>query len=192
VKDLSRRQVSVRAGALMAWGIVGLLLAISAACAIAFVARAERSTALLADLAFHFDCRASAYPISEHAVEQFLQVRGFRVLNVVRARRERGMAPMLFELLIDGIDQQERMISFAAQSLTPGTYSVTLYTLPPTERATDLEEELLAFVSNTLKCEVRQVGRRENGPGAQQMYRDFLKNREDSFRRFEEWRRPRL
>jgi hypothetical protein len=175
----------------MAWRAIGLLLTMSIACATVFSACAQQSSpTVVADLAFHFDCKAGAYPVSDKAVEQFLQSRGFKVLNVVQARRERKMDPMLSDLFIDGIDQQQRMIRFMAEPLTHGSYSVTLYTRPPTEHATDLEDALLAFVSQTLKCHVRQVARRENGLEAQGAYSDFFKKREDSFRQLEGWRRP--
>jgi hypothetical protein len=102
------------------------------------------------------------------------------------------MDPMLSELFIDGIDRQRRMIRFMATPLTPGSYSVALHSRPPTGHSTDLEEALLAFASKTLKCSVRQVARRENGPETLDTYDDLFKKREDWFRQAENWQRPQI
>ena len=153
-------------------------------------ARGQTTQIILADLAFHFDCKDGAYPVSDGAVEQFLQSHGFNVLNVVRARRELKMDPMLSKFFIYGVDREQRMIRFMEAPLTPGSYSVALHTRPPTQHAKDLEEALLVFASKTLNCHVRQISRHENGPEAQNAYSEFFKKREDWFPQIENWRHP--
>jgi hypothetical protein len=74
------------------------------------------------------------------------------------------MESMGSDVFIDGIDHQRRMIRFMEEPFHPGTYALTLTTPPPTHRATQLEEAVLAFASDKLKCPVRDLTRHENGP----------------------------
>jgi hypothetical protein len=169
---------------------ISLLLGIACMCTISFCASGQQNGTFFADLAFHFDCKGDAYPVSDRVIEQFLQDRGFTALDVVRVRRDRKMAPMLSELFIDGIDRQQRMIRFMADPPRRGSYVVLLNTPPPTHHDADLEEALLAFASNTLKCHVREISRRENDIDARHAYNEYFKKVEEQFRQAENWLRP--
>jgi hypothetical protein len=144
-----------------------------------------------ADLAFNFDCEEGAQPRLTKAIEALLKEQGFKIGNVVQSRHERNLPPMGMKLFIDGIDHQKRMISFIAFPSIPESavgerarlppnrppadtsYSVAFYTPPPTQRAEDLETTILAFVSDKLKCRVRQVSRHSNGP-EKRAYYDYV------------------
>jgi hypothetical protein len=92
------------------------------------------------------------------------------------------MKPMGQTLYIDGVDAQERMVNFAASPVTSASYSVSVYTRPPTHRADDLEKSIVAFVADTLKCGVRQVARNENGPERRTYYDEYFKKVETRVR----------
>jgi hypothetical protein len=139
---------------------------------------AQQSSSFYADLAFHFDCKGELTVSHEEAIERFLKEKGFTVMNVVRARRERKMEPMPQHIFIDGIDSERRRIRVAANWGTFGSYNVGFYTPPPTKRAKSLENAILTFVADELKCQARQISRNENGPEKREVY-------DRSFRRIE-------
>ena len=123
-----------------------------------------------ADLAFWFDCGEGTDPPSSQAIERFLRDNSFAVVDVVRFRREQNLPPMSQTLFIDGIDTQQRMINFVGSPNKKGSYSADLYTPPPTRRSADLEEAILTFVSNQLKCNVRQISRKVNSSERREYY----------------------
>ncbi|MFM9846158.1 MAG: hypothetical protein ACKVP3_03255 [Hyphomicrobiaceae bacterium] len=135
-----------------------------------------------ADLAFNLDCVAEETFAREKAIERFLREQGFRVMNVVRMRHERKLVPMPQELFIDGIDDKRRRVRFMAIPSTAGVYSVGFYTRPPTRREEALENEILALVTNTLKCSVREVSRNQNGSDKREAYDRYFEIIEDRFR----------
>jgi hypothetical protein len=63
---------------------------------------------------------------------------------------------------------------------------VGLDTPPPTKRASQLEDALLKFASDTLGCEVRQVSRGENGADARSFHDQLISNAENLFREAEQ------
>ena len=137
-----------------------------------------QSTRVLPDLAFNFVCKQA--PLDE-AVERFLTDQGFTVLNQVRADKERGLRAN-FPQLVFGLDKRRSIIKFVAVPPFQGKYDISLITQPPTQRESALEEALLQFVSDQLRCEIRQLLRHENGPASAEAYENHLKTIEGFFR----------
>jgi len=120
-------------------------------------ARAQSPKLLSNDLGFIFVCKQSTPSVLEDGIERFLRREGFKVLNQARIMRQRGS--FIFDILIIGLDEKRRILTFSALPRTKGEYAASLITPPPTQRSTDLEEAVLKLVSEQLGCEVRQVAR---------------------------------
>jgi hypothetical protein len=128
-----------------------------------------REEKLAPDFAFNFTCHGERYPASETAIEKFIASHGFTAFNEERVRRQYNL-PM-YPLAIDGFDVRRRMLDFRGINEKSGDkpepvasiYSVGLYSPPPTRHDTNLENAMLAFVTNTLKCEVSHVSHASNG-----------------------------
>lgn len=115
-----------------------------------FNASAQDSNTFFADLAFHFDCQ-NHLPHLESSIERFLKQRLPGDERCPGGSR-RNLAPMPQSLFIDGIDDDQRHIRIRASAVVVNSYSVGLYTRPPTKRAVSLEESLLKFVTNEIGC----------------------------------------
>jgi hypothetical protein len=116
------------------------------------------------DFTFKFDCKGDAYPISAEAVGDFLAKKGFRTVDVIRqARRGRMRFPGRFDLLVEGLDDQQRLVTFLSPYQTgwnsTGWYFVGLYSRPSVKRDESFESALTAFVSDTLGCKLRDIQR---------------------------------
>jgi hypothetical protein len=135
----------------------------------------QQVRSLSADLTFNFDCTSSS-PEFDESLERFLKEIGFKVLNVSRLRRERGMTPGPVNLSMDAVDQAQRVISIFSIGLVPGSYAFQLYGPPPTRRAENIEEQILTFISDTLGCRIRQVVRKEAGLETRDFYKEFLEH----------------
>jgi hypothetical protein len=90
------------------------------------------------------------------------------------------MTPLVFK--------KRRMIDFTMlpfpkdQVRLQGRYGVGLSTPPPTRHASEIEDALLNFVSSELRCEARQVARRENAAEAADLYDQEVAKVENMFR----------
>ena len=121
-----------------------------------------------ADLGFWFRCDKRASPELEQKIEAFLRQQGFRVLNLGALQRDAGVG--IYDLNMTAIDAKQRTIAIHALKETPGSQTVGLYSPPPTQHDSALEDSLLAFASHTLGCRTDQVARNTNGQEAAEMH----------------------
>jgi hypothetical protein len=162
----------------------GLLLSVAVFNAV-LPAHAQQVRGFSADLAFSFYCGSDPSPErAEAAIERFLREMGFKVIDVVRLRREQKLPPLFSETMIEGIEEtQRRMIYFDSTPFQTGWYTVQFYTPPPTQRDERVEGKLLMFVSETLGCRLgRRIDRRENGAGRRDHYDEFSREMRDKIR----------
>lgn len=120
-----------------------------------------------ADLEFQFNCRKAP---SERAFEQFMTDKGFRVLDKVKAGTKLTPDFSWMKLDVVGIDSARQQIEFKVFADDTETYSVSLYSEPPTQHSKDLESALLGFTEKTLGCKNKQVARTDNPAGAKDLY----------------------
>jgi hypothetical protein len=120
---------------------------------------------LSADLAFHFLCDGVPPLEVERKVERFLADEKFNVLNRAKIQREKGDSILNVDIV--ALDDKHRIITIFALPRTDKRYAVTLNTRPPTQRSSKLEDALINFASNNIKCEIRQISKNENEIGAQ-------------------------
>jgi hypothetical protein len=147
-------------------------------------AYSEPGKVLYPDLAFHIVCEEKARTALENDIERFLKSEGFKVLNQARIQREHRV--LLSDLHIIGLDDKRRIVDFLEFSSADRRYAVKLNSPPPTHRSPQVEEALLAFASNKLGCQVRQVTREENGADAGQLHDIEVRRIEGLFRQAEE------
>jgi hypothetical protein len=133
-----------------------------------------KPTSFGADLAFHFDCKGKANPPSEQAIEGFMTAKGFRALDKVKAGKKLDPDFSWMHLDVVATDSTRREISFKGFADQPDSYSVSLYSEPPTHRSKDLEKDLLGFTEKTLGCKNSQVVHVENPAGAKDLYDHFF------------------
>lgn len=120
-----------------------------------------------ADLAFQFSCGKTP---SEQAIEQFMTAKGFRTLDKVKAGTKLTPDFSWMKMDVVGIDSTRRQIEFKVFADDTETYSVSLYSEPPTQHSKDLEDALLGFTVKTLGCKNRQVAHVDNPAGAKDLY----------------------
>ena len=127
-----------------------------------------------ADLTFQFDCKGKANPPSEQAIEGFMTAKGFKPLDKVKAGTK--LTPDFSWMHVDtvGVDSARHEIAFKGFADQPDSYSVSLYSEPPTQRSKDLEKDLLAFTETTLGCKNSKVAHVENPAGAKDLYDHFF------------------
>lgn len=123
-----------------------------------------------ADLAFQFECKGKANPPSVQAIEQFMTAKGFRPLDKVKAGAKLTPDFSWMHRDIVGIDSTRREITFKGFLDEPDTYSISLYSEPPTQLSKDLEQDLLGFTEKTLGCKNGKVAHVENPAGAKDLY----------------------
>lgn len=140
----------------------------------------DKPTSFGADLAFQFDCKGKASSPSEQAIEQFMTAKGFRSLDMVRAGKKLDTDFSWMKMDTVGIDSARRQITFKGFQDQPDTYSVSLYSEPPTQRSKELEDALLGFTEKTLGCKNAEVHHVENPAGAKDLY-------DTSFAKTEGW-----
>lgn len=136
--------------------------------AVSVLAGCGRARNLAPDLAFNFRCSTKASPVSETAIENFIQSRGFTVFNEERVRRQYKLG--MYPLAIDGDDKSHRMLDFRGvnekasdEPVAVATiYAVGLYSPPPTTHDTALEQATLDFVAHTLKCDISHISHGTN------------------------------
>jgi hypothetical protein len=162
---------------------VAVLLALAVAATLVRVALADVRV-LHADLSFHFVCKEKDRASLEEDIDRFLRQQGFKVLNKSRIQREHGFSLSVLEII--GLDDKRRTIRVHDVPSGEGRYSVGLNTPPPTKHASQLEDALLEFASNTLGCEVRQVTRGENAEDTADLYSNTVRRVENLFRQAEQ------
>ena len=133
-----------------------------------------KATSFGADLAFQFDCTSKANPPSEQAIEAFMTAKGFKPLDKVKAGKK--LTPDFSWMHLDtvGVDSARREIAFKGFADQPETYSVSLYSEPPTQRSQDFEKALLTFTEKTLGCKNGQIHHMENPANAKDLYDKFF------------------
>lgn len=139
-----------------------------------------------ADFAFWFRCDARADPLLEQKLDTFLTSKGFRVLNLGAIQREKNIA--VFDLNMTAMDTKHRIINIDAFPNNPGNQSIGLYSPPPTQHDTALEESLIEFASTNLGCRTDQVARHSNGLEARDMHEWNVHRIEGLFKEAEELR----
>ncbi len=148
-------------------------------------APAQKIRSLAPDLAFHLICEGKERAEIENGIEKFMTSEGFQVLNRGRLQRQHNV--FLLDTDIVSLDKKRRIIDVI--KLPPPSvdrYAVRLLSPPPTSRSPALEDTLLAFVSNKLGCQVRQVSRNLNGAEVADLYDGEIKRIEGLFRQAEE------
>ena len=120
-----------------------------------------------ADLEFQFICGKAP---SEQAIEQFMTGKGFRILDKVKAGAKLTPDFSWMKMDVVGIDSARRQIEFKVFADDTETYSVSLYSEPPTQHSKDLEDALLGFTGKTLGCKNKHVSRIDNPAGAKDLY----------------------
>lgn len=137
-------------------------------------------TSFGADLTFRFDCRGK-FP-SEQEFEQFMRAKGFRTLDKVKAGNKLTPDFSWMKLDVVGIDGARRQMEFKVFADAPETYSVSLYSEPPTQHSKQLEDDLLAFTKQTLGCKIGKLSHIDNPAGAKELYDHSFSMIEDWFR----------
>ena len=130
----------------------------------------DKPSSFGADLAFHFDCKGKANPPSEQAIEKFMTAKGFQSLDKVKAGKKLDPDFSWMHMDIVGIDSAHRQIAFKGFADQPDSYSVSLYSEPPTQRSKDLEDALMVFTQKTLGCKNSEESRVENPANAKDLY----------------------
>jgi hypothetical protein len=132
------------------------------------------------DLNFHFVCTKLDDTKIEYPMENFLRRLKFKVLNQARLQHAYGV--FLDNVHIIAVDAKHRIVELRSVELTQNRYEISLTSPPPTERASAIEQQLLAYVADELGCEARQILYRENGADVQDLYQKELSRVENLFR----------
>ena len=135
-----------------------------------------------ADMSFQSICKGKTKGPSEQAIEQFMTAKGFRPLDKVKAGTKLTPDFSWMKLDVVGIDSARRQIEFKVYADDTETYSVSLYSEPPTQLSKDLEKDLLGFTEKTLGCKNGQVAHVENPAAAKDLYDKSFSVTEDWFR----------
>jgi len=154
-------------GAITTFAVIGLVLIIVRPDTTPEDADSQ-PTSFGADLAFSFDCKGKVP--SQQSIEQFMETKGFRVLDKVAAGKKLTPDFSWMKLDIVGVDSARRQITVKAFADQPDDYHVSLYSEPPTQRSKDLEDALLRFTEKTLGCKNSQVHHVDNPAGAKDLY----------------------
>ena len=140
---------------------------------------AQRSRSLSADLSFHFECKEGLRSDVEKQIEFFLRGHGFKVLNQAGIQRQHNV--YIFDTDMVALDGDQRMVEVTSVPGADRRYSFGLYSQPPTNHSASLEQEILNFVSENLKCETRQTARKENGEEQKEFYESELRRVQSLF-----------
>src|SRR5690348_11281407 len=95
---------------------------------------------------------------------------GFRSLDKVKAGDKLTPSFGWMKLDVVGIDGARRQMEFKVFADAPDTYSVSLYSEPPTQHSKDLEDDLLGFTKKTLGCKNSKLSHIDNPAGAKDLY----------------------
>ena len=154
----------------------------------------EAPRVLSSDLAVTFTCPNKSRDVLEVGVEDFLKGEGFRVLNLGRIQRDRGVD--LYVTKIISLDSDREIIEISGFLVgVPRmniVYAAILRSPPPTHRSPRLEQAILTLISKGLSCEPTEVSRGENGPNTKELYDQEVARIEGLFREGEVLDRPKL
>ena len=120
-----------------------------------------------ADLSYQFTCGKAP---SEQDIEGFMTAKGFRVLDKVKAGKKLTPDFSWMKMDVVGIDSARRQMEFKVFADNTETYSVSLYSEPPTQHSKDLEDALLGFTGKTLGCKNGKVSHFDNPANAKDLY----------------------
>jgi hypothetical protein len=162
------------------------VLAVGVLLTIAYYSPRHPGKSLGADLSFWFRCEGGKQPPSDGAIEVFLRSKGFRVLNKVSLAKAQHVDYPIFTMDIVALDGKRREITFQGFPEQPGDYNVALFSPPPTQHDTALEQELLDFVGTQLQCKTRQLGHSENGKDTLEFYNELFSLAEGWFKEADE------
>ncbi len=165
-------------GLMTTFGVIGLVLIILRPDSPE--ADVVKPTSFGADLTFQFDCKGK-FP-SEQEFEQFMTAKGFRTLDKVKAGDKLTPSFSWMKLDVVGIDDARRQMEFKVFADAPETYSVSLYSEPPTQHSKDLEDDLLGFTKKTLGCKNSKLSHLDNPAGAKDLYDHSFGMTEDWYR----------
>jgi hypothetical protein len=129
---------------------------------------AQSSRMLLPDIAFHFVCKKAHRGDIERRMKAFLKGDGFKVLNVADVQRQHDA--YISDTNMVALDSDRRIIEIRSVPGVDWRYSFSLYSRPPTNHLSSLDEDILHFVSEDLQCETRQIARKENGEEQKEFY----------------------
>jgi hypothetical protein len=118
---------------------------------------ASEPFAYVPDLSFKYSCSSADNTASENRViDSFLKNNGFDVRDASMSGLDAG--PLAWAPQdIGGIDSMNRSIQFSQTRDDGMEHDVWLYSEPPTIHDTKLEQGLLALVSKTLSCTIKDV-----------------------------------
>jgi hypothetical protein len=140
---------------------------------------ADPNLRLAADLALQFVCKESRRDDIEKNMEAFLKKNGFKILNLGEIQRQHDV--YLIDTNIVALNGDQRMVEMRSVPLAERRYSFYLYSRPPTDRSDLLERNILSFVSESLKCDMRQIARNENGKERARFYESQVRRVEGLF-----------
>ena len=120
---------------------------------------------LAPDMAVRFDCPGNVTPRFESDIETFLTEKGFKVANLERVRRQFNVG--FYPLEIEGYDSRRWMVHLISLNTT---YSLGLYSPPPTQHDAVLERDLIDLITQRLKCTISSLNHSENGPEAKGIF----------------------
>jgi hypothetical protein len=133
---------------------------------------AQSSRLLLANFSLHFVCKGEPRDDVENSIELFLVAKNFKVLNQADIQRQHDVH--LFGTSMVALDRDLRMIEIKSVPGADQRYSLYLYSRPPTNHSA-LEEEILNLISKNLRCETRQVARKENRVEQKEFYESEIR-----------------
>ena len=150
--------------------VVGVGVAVAALSALGIESSiAQERSVLYADLSIQFECSHIQREELENAVEQFLAKQKFKTLNQGRLQRQHHY-PGTVNLV--GLDDGQRIINVVALLYPDIRYAATVHSPPPTKRASALEDALQKFVTQDLRCEIKQIDRSENPAAAKDLHQN--------------------
>ena len=122
---------------------------------------------LYADFALHFKCGQLQKTDVSSKFFSWLIRHGFRVLDRAKVQNEHGV--YLLEVDLVAIHSNGNLFDL---KLFPRSafYSTSLITPPPTKRNTELELNIVKFITEDLSCSITQTTRGTNDIGSEVLY----------------------
>ena len=139
----------------------------------------QSSRSILPDLSFHFVCREERRDETERRIEVYLAAKEFKVLNQADIQHRYDIH--LFDTNMVALDRNQRMVEIRSVPGAHARYSFYLYSRPPTNHLVSLENDILRFISENLRCENRQIARNENALEAREFYDSEIQTLESLF-----------
>jgi hypothetical protein len=122
----------------------------------------EQSAAgLMPNLAFRFTCKDIAAESLAGDLGGFLGASGFRSIDLAKIQAAHGLGIVHFQM--EAIDPAKHWVTISSPPRHPDAYGFALFSSPPTHHAAALEQSFIDFVTVTLHCDLKNLGRHENG-----------------------------